>query len=318
MGLALVKSIAVLMACYQGAAYLPEQLTSLAAQDDPCFRVLMQDDGSADDTFSLLQAQAQADQRFALARENGRHFGAIGNFMSLLRQDTADYTALCDQDDRWAPQRLSRCREALAQAEARYGASTPLMVHSDCRVTDESGVILQESFFRHQGWDPAATTLPRLLVQNNVTGCTLMMNAALRRLVCQYGNPDSMVMHDWFIALTAAAFGHILFLDEPLVSYRQHGRNVKGASQSSLTRRGLKALSAWKKGKARIAMTYRHAEAFLSAFDGGAALPAPARDTLRRYLATETMPKIRRLWTVRRGGYTMQSPVTRLGQILFG
>lgn len=318
MGLALVKSVSVLMACYQGAAYLPEQLASLAAQDDPCFRVLMQDDGSADDTLSLLQAQAQADRRFSLAAEGGGRFGAIGNFLSLLRQDTADYTALCDQDDRWEPQRLSRCREALAAAEARYGEATPLMVHSDCRLTDEAGAVLHESFFRHQGWDPAATTLPRLLVQNNVTGCTLMMNAALRRLVCQYGNPDSMVMHDWFIALTAAAFGRIVFLDEPLVRYRQHGHNVQGASQAGLTRRGLRALSAWKKGKARIAMTYRHARAFLQAFDGGAALPDSARDTLERYLATETMPKPRRVWAVMRGGYTMQSPITRLGQAFFG
>ncbi len=318
MGLALVKTVSVLMACYQGAAYLPEQLASLATQDDPRFRVLMQDDGSADATPDILRAQAEGDARFVLAAEGGRHLGAIGNFFSLMRQDTADYTALCDQDDHWEPHRLSRCREALSAAEARYGEGTPLMVHSDCRLTDEAGNTLHESFFRHQGWDPAATTLPRLLVQNNVTGCTLMMNAALRRLVCEYGNPADMVMHDWFIALTAATFGHIIFLDEPLLRYRQHGRNVQGASRAGLMQRGLRALSARKKGKARIAMTYRHARAFLHAFDDGAALPEPTRDILLRYLATEAMPKPRRVWTVMRGGYTMQSPVTRLGQIFFG
>ena len=50
MGLAMVKRIDVCMACYNGAAYLPAMLNSLRAQDDADFRILMQDDGSADDT----------------------------------------------------------------------------------------------------------------------------------------------------------------------------------------------------------------------------------------------------------------------------
>lgn len=316
MGASVVTEIDVLMACYQGERFLPEQLASLRAQDAADFTVLLQDDGSTDGTCALLQSVCEADARFRLGREAGRHLGAISNFWSLLAQSDSPYTALCDQDDRWEPNRLSRCRDALKAMEARYGAETPLMVHSDCRVVDASGVPLHESFFRHQGWSPEAITLPRLLVQNNVTGCTLMMNAALRRLLVAHGDPTRMVMHDWFIALTAAAFGHIAFLDEPLVRYRQHGQNVKGASQASLPRRGVAALSRVQRGKARIALTYRHTEAFRDAY--GDALPAAAHQMIDRYLATEAMPKLRRVIAVQRGGYTMQSPITRAGQVLFG
>ena len=275
----------------------------------------MQDDGSDDDTPALLRKAAQ-DGSFLLGTEGGQHLGAIGNFWSLLRQSDGELIALCDQDDEWEPNRLSRCREALELAEARWGADTPLLVHSDCRLVDAEGALLQESFFRHQGWDPAAVTLSRLLVQNNVTGCTLMMNAALRRLVAEHADPASMHMHDWFIALTAAAFGHIVFLDEPLVRYRQHGVNVMGASRQTLLQRGMKALGAWQKGKARIALTYRHTRAFREAY--GALLPDEAAAVIDRYLATERMGKIRRVMAVRRGGYTMQSRITRMGQLLFG
>lgn len=314
MGLEVVKTIQVLLACYNGERYLPQQLASLQEQDDPAFSVLMQDDGSADGTSALLQAAA--DVRFLLGAESGRHLGAIGNFISLMGQCTADYAALCDQDDVWAADKLSRCRAAMEQAEARYGAETPLLVHSDARLVDGEGRILSESFFAHQGWDGSAAALSRLLVQNNVTGCTLMMNTPLRRLVLQHADPQKMFMHDWFIALTAAAFGHIVFIPEPLVDYRQHGANVMGASRRSLLQRGIQAMGQWQKGKARIALTYTHTRAFLNAY--GAALPEAARQTIEHYLATESMGKLRRIITVQKNGYAMQSTVARLGQMLLG
>ena len=220
MGDCVVKRVQVLLACYNGGPYLSRQLATLREQDDPWFSVLMQDDGSSDGTPFLLREAAGEDERFHLAEENGQRLGAVGNFWSLLRQSDGELIALCDQDDEWNSCRLSRCREALDQAEARYGADTPLLVHSDCRLIDGDGAPLAESFFRRQGWDPAATALSRLLVQNNVTGCTLMMNAPLRRLALQHGDPAKMYMHDWFLALTAAAFGQIVFIPDPLVRYR--------------------------------------------------------------------------------------------------
>ena len=311
-----MKSISVLLAAYQGAKYLPEQLRSLAAQDDCAFRVLMQDDGSQDGTAALLEKQAEQDPRFQLAAEQGRHFGAKGNFWSLLRQDDAPYTALCDQDDAWTADRLSRCRKAIEAAEAQWGEDTPILVHSDCCVTDETGNTLHESFFAHQGWDPQAVTLSRLIVQNNVTGCTVLMNAALRKLAVRFGDPETMFMHDWFLALTAAAFGHVVFVREPLVRYRQHGKNVLGASRRGLIARGIAALGALKRGRERILLTYRHAQAFRDAF--GTALPEEAARTVDAYLATQKRWKPVRVWVVQRGGYCMQSTVTRAGQVFFG
>lgn len=311
-----MKRIGVLMACYNGQLWLPGQTASLQAQDDPCWQALWQDDGSTDETPAMLMQLSEADGRFRPGAAQGAHLGAVGNFLSLMAQDESDYTALCDQDDVWEPDRLSRCRQAMERAEKQYGADTPILVHSDCRVTDAEGRPVRESFFDHQGWDRSATGLKRLLVQNNCTGCTTLMNAALRRLVTACGRPEQMVMHDWFIALTAAAFGHVVIVDAPLVNYRQHGTNVKGASRQSLAARGVKALSAWEKGKARIALTYRHAEAFRDAY--GEALPEKARREIDAYLATEKMKKLPRVIAVQRMGYTMQSAVTRAGQVVFG
>lgn len=307
--------VSVLLAAYNGERYLPAQLASLQAQTLADFRVLWQDDGSSDGSLSLLTALSGKDSRFFPAAQQGQHLGAKGNFLSLLRQDDAPYTALCDQDDLWHADKLCRCLDALQKAEARYGTDTPLLVHHDCRVVNADGNVLHHSFFRHQGWDGAANTLPRLLVQNNVTGCTCMMNAALRRLVADHADAQAMFMHDWFIALTAAAFGHILFIDAPLLDYRQHGANVMGASRHTLLHRGLTALRMPRAARERIAMTYRQARCFRACF--GDELPSGAAAIIDGYLAIEAMPGMQRVRALKKGEYLMQSRIARLGQSLF-
>ncbi|MBQ7850185.1 MAG: glycosyltransferase family 2 protein [Clostridia bacterium] len=307
--------VSVLLAAYEGAQWLPAQLDSLRAQTCTDFRVLWQDDGSADGSRELLQRLSAEDARFIPGRSQGQRLGAIGNFLSLMAQDDAPCSALCDQDDLWQPDKLARCMDALREAEERFGADTPLLVHHDCRVVGPDGHVLHESFFRHQGWDGCANTLPRLLVQNNVTGCTCVMNAALRRIVTQYAQAETIFMHDWFIALTAAAFGQIVFVDEPLVDYRQHGRNVMGASRATLLQRGLAALRSPQHARERIALTFRQARMLRQTF--GSALPSGAADIVDRYLAIEALPRWQRAHALRTGGYLMQSPVTRIGQYLF-
>ncbi len=309
-------STAVLMTAYNGSRYLPELLASLASQTDPCFTVIMQDDGSSDDTPALLSETAACDSRFVFGSEQGKHLGAAGNFLSLICQAEADYVLLCDQDDIWEPEKMALLKQAMLDLESQFGADTPLLVHSDCSLINEVGEKTCDSFFAHQGWDPAAVTLPRLLVQNNVTGCTLIMNKPLQRLVAAHAEAEKLFMHDWFIALTAASFGRIAFVNHPLTRYRQHAGNEIGASARSLLGRGWAALRSRKEAKERILLTYTHTEAFREMYEDE--LPAQAKHTVDHYLATQHMRKIPRVAAVRRMGCVMQSPLTRLGQVIFG
>lgn len=305
--------VSVLLAAYQGASYLPEQLASLESQQFTDFRILWQDDGSSDATPALL---ASMGQRYIPGTQQGLHLGPAGNFISLMRQDDAPYTALCDQDDVWHSDRLLRGLTAIREAEARMGTDVPLLVHSDARIIAADGACLHDSLFRHQGWRGDAASLQQLIVQNNVTGCTILMNAALRNLVCAHAQPEKLYMHDWFIAMTAAAFGSIIFLPEPLVDYRQHGSNAMGASRSGLVRRAAAAMAAPEQARARIRLTYDHTRMFREAF--GDRLPDAAARIIDDYLAAGNLPRLKRIASIRQGGYVMQSPIARLGQIIFG
>ena len=306
----------ILLTAFNGERFLPAQLDSLTAQTDPDFTVLMQDDGSSDSTPQILEKYASSDPRFTFGGEQGRRFGAKGNFLSLIRQAQGDLFLFCDQDDIWKPDKVSALKSAMSAAEESAAPGTPVLVHSDCCVIGEDGSLLHGSFFRHQGWDPSAVSLQRLLVQNNVTGCAAAINRPLRDLAARYGKADRIFMHDWFLALTAASFGRVVFLDRPLTLYRQHAANSIGASASGQVTRGFRALAGLKKGKDRILLTYSNASSFLDMFGG--ALPGPSADIIKAYLSTRSLAKPRRLFRVFRGGYVMQSPVTRAGQLFFG
>ena len=315
MGDHVVKSL-VLLAAWNGEKHLPDLLDSLCAQTDRDFSVLVQDDGSTDRTPEILAKIIRKDSRFSAGSESGKHLGAAGNFLSLIRQADADLVFLCDQDDIWMPEKIAVLKQAILAEISAHGADTPILVHSDCALVDESGAPVADSFFRHQGWDPSAVTFPRLLVQNNVTGCTLVMNRPLVQLVAEHGRAKDLFMHDWFIALTAAAFGRIAFVDRPLTAYRQHTGNTIGASRGGLLSRGIHALGARQDARRRILLTYTHTQVFLRMY--GDELPAPARKTAEDYLATRGMKKIPRILAVRRLGCTMQSRITRIGQVIFG
>ena len=306
----------ILLAACNGEKYLPAQLTSLMGQTEREIAILYQDDGSRDGTAELLRAWEKKDARIHPAAEQGRHLGAAGNFFSMMRQAESDIYFFCDQDDFWEPEKVTALLRACREAEKELGEETPILVHSDAAIIDGEDRRIAPSFFCLQGWDPKATGLNRLLVQNNVTGCMMMVNRPLRDLVIRYGDPEKMFMHDWFIALTAAAFGKIVFVDRPLTLYRQHGENAIGASRTGLVRRGIRALGERKKAKERIGLTYTHTRAFREAY--GDALPEEAARTADAYLATQKMGKIRRIKTIRHLGCVMQSPVTRMGQFFFG
>ena len=306
----------VLLTAYNGSRNLPSLLASLEAQTDPDFSVLMQDDGSDDDTLQLLREISSRDSRFRFGSEQGKHLGAAGNFISLLRQSSADRVLLCDQDDEWEPEKIAVLKQALQDLEDQAGPSVPLLVHSDCSLIGEDGELIGESLFRHQGWDPKAVSLPRLLVQNNVTGCTLIMNAPLRKLAAEHARAKDLFMHDWFIALTAASFGRVAFVDRPLTRYRQHGGNAIGASPKSLLLRGFDAIRHRREAKRRILLTYTHTRVFSRLYQDS--LPREAQEIVSAYLATQRKGKLSRILAVRRLGCVMQSPVTRMGQLLFG
>ncbi len=223
--------LSVALCTYNGERYIREQLESIGRQSLPPDEVVISDDGSSDQTVSRIHSFLEESPLPVRVLENSHPAGGvIGNFSRAVGECQGDYIALCDQDDVWLPDKLQRTVTCLKELEARYGPATPLLVHSDLTVTDEALRPLDKSMMASQklrNEPDMRQAFSVLLVQNYVTGCSVVFNRALKEIACPF--PDDIVMHDWWLALLAAAAGQIGFVDAPLLLYRQHGGNQVGA-----------------------------------------------------------------------------------------
>ncbi len=221
-------AIDIALATYNGLKFLPEQLDSLLSQTEPNTRILIRDDGSTDGTMDLLKAyEKKFPERLCVLSTDSCGEGASGNFSRLLLSTDAPYVLLCDQDDVWDLDKVSVSLQCIRKLEVEFGEKMPILVHSDLRVVDRNLSINSASFFKFQNLDAQANSLKELLVQNMITGCTVIVNRALLSKALPV--PADAIMHDWWLALVASAFGKIGFVDRPTMSYRQHGNNTVGA-----------------------------------------------------------------------------------------
>lgn len=225
-------SVAILMATYNGADRLREQLDSYLAQTHFPSLLLVSDDGSTDDTETIVRAFAAQHPALPVEFHHGPRKGAAQNFLSLLRRvpDTIDMVALSDQDDVWLPEKLHRGVQALAKAPA---AETCLLYCGRSWECDEdlSNRRLSRGLKRPAGFRHA-------LVQNLAGGNTMILNRAGLDLV-QAASLEArkIIVHDWWLyQLISGAGGGIIFDNAPLLLYRQHSNNLIGANRGLLAK----------------------------------------------------------------------------------
>ena len=224
------KRIEILMAAYNGAPYIREQIDSILSQTDTNWHLTISDDGSTDGTDAIIDEYVRRHPDKVQRVYSGRRFGgAKDHFFWMTERCDADYIAYCDDDDTWKADKLEELRKAMQDAEERLGNDTPLLVFSDQTVTDEKLNTLSPSLMRYQKQYFEHFDYRSILLQNVVTGGAMMINRALAGLALRCEDTSQVIMHDWWMAAVAARFGQIVYIDKPLGAYRQHGHNSVGA-----------------------------------------------------------------------------------------
>ncbi|MBM7312669.1 glycosyltransferase family 2 protein [Streptococcus suis] len=212
----------ILMSTYNGQQFLAEQIRSIQEQSYTDWTLFIRDDGSSDNTKEILKDFERQDSRIHLIdSDKSDNLGVIKSFHKLVNHDRADYYFFSDQDDVWLPNKLE-----LSLNEAQnYPANLPLMVYMDLKVVNQDLEIMTESMVKSQSHH-ANTELVQELTENTVTGGVAMINHTLAEM---WQETDDILMHDWYLALLASAFGNLVFIDQPGELYRQHSDNVLGA-----------------------------------------------------------------------------------------
>ena len=218
--------VAILLATWNGAAFLDEQLRSLAEQTHPSIDIWVSDDGSTDGTLGILADWRQRWTRGAFHVSDGPRSGFAENFRSLISNEAieADYFAFCDQDDLWETNKLET---ALAWMRTQDG-SRPLLFCSRTLTISQAGQAIGKSplFLRRPSFRNA-------LVQSLAGGNTRGLNKAARNRLALASRRAGFVSHDWWAyMIVTGAGGSVRYCPEPLVRYRQHAGNVIGANTS--------------------------------------------------------------------------------------
>ena len=222
--------IEILLASYNGEVYIREQIDSILAQSDDRWHLTVSDDGSTDHTVEILDEYACQYPGKIRRISSGRRFGnARDHFFWLISQCRSEYIATCDQDDYWHYDKVKKQMDALEAAEKQYGKEMPLLVFSDQTPTDAQLNPLAPSLMRYQNQYFKHFDYRSILMQNVVTGGAMVFNRALAELAMKCVDTSQTIMHDWWMAAVAARFGKIVYIDEPLSDYRQHGTNSVGA-----------------------------------------------------------------------------------------
>ena len=218
--------VAILMCTKDGAAFLAEQLHSIAEQTHTNWSLIVSDDGSTDATPNIIARFAEGSTQKTAIRSGPRQ-GVCANFLSLATDPgiTANYFAFSDQDDIWYKNKLQR---ALAWLVTVPG-DVPAVYCGRTELVSNDG--------RSYGLSPLFTrpiAFGNAIVQSLGGGNTMVFNAAAKRLLEATGRLD-VVLHDWWMYQLVSAVGGAVHYDpQPMLKYRQHPDNLIG----SKSRRG--------------------------------------------------------------------------------
>jgi hypothetical protein len=290
MGSATPGTIAVCMATYEpDPALLAVQVRSLRAQTDEDWICLVSDGGSSDRGLEHLRSELGDDPRFRLVRSEHR-LDPYRNFERALSlvPPHATLIALCDQDDRWYPDKLATLRSALGDAQ---------LVYSDQRLVTAEGRVVRDSLWTGRHHDQE--NLISLLVANTAPGAAMLFRRELLARALPFPLVPGFPFHDHWLALAARAGGRLAYVDRPLYDYVQHDQAVQGVVASGAARGGrltggvtvlqtaLGAGSRGWRGAYFGGYVMRQVQAEVLLARGGAALTPGTRRALRRFAAAD-------------------------------
>ena len=159
------------MTTYNGSKYIKSQINSILKQDYPNIELIIVDDFSTDNTYNILEKFKKFDN--IQVYRNEKNLGLIRNFEKSISHCNGDFIALADQDDIWKRNKLS----ILYQNIKSYS-----LICSNATLINEKNQIISMVLndFTKSEFDFSPS---QILFNNYITGCTLLFNANLKKIL---------------------------------------------------------------------------------------------------------------------------------------
>ena len=306
------ENIAILMATYNGADYIKDQIQSLLDQSYQQWDLYIHDDKSSDHTVEIIR---NSYERYSpkIHIINGPKAGsAKNNFFYLMKHVSAPYYMFCDQDDVWLESKIKKSIDTIKKAEKTAKKQVPALVFTDLKVVNQSLGVIGERMSKYQQLNPRKIEFKDLLIQNVITGCSSIINKPCAEYSLNYLDDENIIEHDWWCALIAAYFGVIDYIDEPLVLYRQHSQNSIGAKNISDIHYDIQKLFNLHEIRRSLEQTRKQSGEFSKAFNLG-------KESLAyQYSKLDELNKIERIAFYKNNKMWKSSFVRNVGLIVCG
>ncbi len=209
-----IPLVSVVLATYNGEAFLAKQLESVFLQSYSPIEVIAVDDGSTDATIQVLNEYAARYPTLKIFT-NESNLGFIKNFEKGCRLANGAFIACCDQDDYWQPDKIKKMVAAIGTHPMIYCDSDLCDQDLQKKGTRVSDLVVCQSF----------NSCLQQAVFCRIYGHATLISKALLDKALPFLD---MIPHDWWLSYTATLCGEIQYLPEPLVLYRQHNANLFG------------------------------------------------------------------------------------------
>ncbi|MCL6511420.1 MAG: glycosyltransferase [Anaerolineae bacterium] len=208
------------MATYNGAQYLPAQLSSILSQLGADDELVIVDDASTDKTVSVIRSYGDARLNLVC---NPSNQGVVKTFERAIALATGDVILLSDQDDFWLDGKVAMLQALFASDEV------DLVVHN--AIVIQGNVASNRSLFEMRDSGPGVI---KNVISNTYVGCCMAFRSCIRKHTLPIASHRGVV-HDGWIGILAELYGYrIRFIDTPLILHVRHGGNT-----TTLKRRNL-------------------------------------------------------------------------------
>jgi glycosyltransferase involved in cell wall biosynthesis len=221
----MTTTISIAMATYNGARFIREQLDSLAAQTELPFELVINDDGSTDNTIEIVSAFARNAPFTVRVFPGNQRLGFRANFMNCASLCSGDLIAFCDQDDVWHNHKLESLVKHFKDPSVLLACHNVALVDESCRDLGKTV---------HKIDKAGKNALRNLLPFAYSHGFTQMFRRDLLPFSKYWTqsadctNPSQPMAHDQFYVFVALLLGYVYYDEKIFAYYRQHGQNATG------------------------------------------------------------------------------------------
>lgn len=222
-----MHKIDIVMATYNGEKYIKEQIDSIRNQTYTNWNLIIRDDGSKDNTISIIKAYQIEDKRIKLIEDDLGNLGFNKNFEYLLTLSTEEFVMISDQDDIWMPEKIEISLYEILMISVE---SKPKLVFSDAFIFEENDKRLELHIDKNLKKENINNLENIIFMGKNICqGATIIMNKELKERVLPF--KDNYI-YDYYILFNALLFGEWKFVRKPMLYYRIHNGNQIGIKKN--------------------------------------------------------------------------------------